>query len=148
MNEGECMLKIVHVRGVFRIKCAGRNNFTTNHFRSSAISGPFKAYFMPIRTYRSQRSTYRRKAAAESFLLLIRATPSQLFMRTAWDSKRSAGFDFASLKQKKIRRSRIQQIVRLTDRLDEFATIKSLTMVRRQSLFLRPSTKTGPGTMI
>jgi hypothetical protein len=92
--------------------------------------------------------TYRRKAAAESFLLLIRATLSQLFMRTAWDSKRSAGFDFASLKQKKIRRSHIQQIVRLTDRLDEFATIKSLTMLRRQSLFLRPSTKTGPGTMI
>jgi hypothetical protein len=24
---------------VFRIKCAGRNNFSTNHFRSLAISG-------------------------------------------------------------------------------------------------------------
>jgi hypothetical protein len=69
-------------------------------------------------------------------------------MRTAWDSERSAGFNFASLKQKKIRCSRIQQIVRLTDRLDAFAAIKSLAMVRRQSLFLRPSTKTGPGTMI
>jgi hypothetical protein len=77
---------------VFRIKCAGQNNFTTNHFRSSAISGLFKAYFMPFWMYRSQRSTYRRKAAAESFLLLIRATPSQLFMRTAWDSERFSSF--------------------------------------------------------
>jgi hypothetical protein len=69
-------------------------------------------------------------------------------MRTVWDSKRSAGFNFASLKQKKIRRSRIRQIVRLTDCLGAFAAIKSLEMVRRQSLFLRPSIKTGPGMMI
>jgi hypothetical protein len=62
----------IYVRGVFRIKCAGRNNFNMNHFRSSAISGLFKGFSLPIRTYRSQRSIYRRKAAADCFLLLIR----------------------------------------------------------------------------
>ncbi len=45
-------------------------------------------------------------------------------MRPPWDSERSAGFDFASLKQKKIRRSRIRRIVRLTDCLGAFAGIK------------------------
>jgi hypothetical protein len=65
----------IYVRGVFRIKCAGRNNFNGNHFRSSAISDLFKSCFMLIRTYRSHRSTYRRKAAADLFLLLIWVTP-------------------------------------------------------------------------
>ncbi len=103
---------------------------------------------MPIQTYGSLWSIYRRKAAADSFLLLIWATPFKFFMRPPWDSERSAGFDFASLKQKKIRHSRIRQIVRLTDRLGAFAAIKSLAMVHQQSLFLRLSTKTGPGTTI
>ncbi len=103
---------------------------------------------MLIQTYRSQWSMYRRKAAADSFLLLVRATPSKFFMRPPWDSERSAGFDFASLKQEKICRSRIRQIVRLMDRLGAFAAMKSLAMVRRQSLFLRPSIETGPGTTI
>jgi hypothetical protein len=103
---------------------------------------------MPIQMYRWQWSIYRQKAAADLFLLLIRATPSKFFMRLPWDSERSAGFDFASLKQKKIRRSHIRQIVRLADRLDAFAAIKSLAGRRRQSLFLRPSTKSDPGTTI
>ncbi len=41
------------VRGVFRIKCAGHNNFNTKDFRSSAISRLFNACLMPIQTYRS-----------------------------------------------------------------------------------------------
>ncbi len=45
-------------------------------------------------------------------------------------SKRPAVFDFISLKQKKIRRSCIPQIVRLADRLGAFATTKSLAMRR------------------
>jgi hypothetical protein len=69
-------------------------------------------------------------------------------MRPPWDSERSAGFDFASLKQKKIRRSRIRRIIRLKDCLGAFAAIKSLAMRSRQSLFLRPFAKTGPGTKI
>jgi hypothetical protein len=115
-----------------------------NHFRSSAISRLFKACFMPIQMYRSQWSIYCRKAAVDTLLLLIWVTPSKFFMRPPWDSERSAGFDFASLKQKKIRRSRIRQIVRLADRLGAFAAIKSLTMRCRQSLFLHPSTKNRP----
>ncbi len=62
---------LLYVQGEFRIKCAARNNFSTNHFRSSAISGLFKACLMPIRTYRLQRSTYRQKAAADPFSVLV-----------------------------------------------------------------------------
>jgi hypothetical protein len=133
---------------VFRIKCAGRNNFNINHFKNSAISGLFKAGSFPIRTYHSQWSIYRLKAAADLFLLLIQATPSTFFMGSSWDSERLAGFDFTSLKQKKVRRSRIRRIERLANRLDAFAAIKSPGMRRQWSPFLRPATKTGPGTTI
>jgi hypothetical protein len=142
------MRRLPLLRGVFRIKCAGRNNFNTNHFRSLAISGLFKACLMPIRTYRSQQSTYRRKAAADPFLVPIRATPSRFVLRQPWDSERSAGFDFTSLKPKNVRRSRIRRIRRLTNHLDAFAAIKILLLRRRRSPFLRPSTETGPGAMI
>jgi hypothetical protein len=138
----------IAVRGVFRIKCAGRNNFSTNHFRSLAISGLLKACLMPIRTYCSQRFTYRQKAAADPFSVPVRATPSRFVLRLPWDSERSASFDFASLKPKNVCRSRMRQIRRLTNRLDAFAAIKSLLMRRRQSPFLHPSTETGPGAMI
>ncbi len=133
---------------MFRIKCAGRNNFGTNHFISLAISGLFKACLMPVRTYRSQRSIYRQKAAAEPFSVTVRATPSRFILSLPWDSERSAGFDFASLKPKNVRRSRIRRIKRLTNRLDAFAAIKILLMRRRRSPFLRPSTETGLGAMI
>jgi hypothetical protein len=126
----------MYVRGVFRIKCPGRNNFNTNHFRSLAISGLFKAFSLPIWMYHSHWSIYRRKAAADSFLLLIWATPSKFFMRQPWDSERPAGFDFASLKQKKVCRSRLRQIERLADRLDAFVAIKSPRMRRQQSVSL------------
>jgi hypothetical protein len=139
---------VYDVRGVFRIKCAGRNNFNMNHFKNSAISGLFKAGSFPIRTYRSQRSIYRLKVAADPFLLLIQVTPSTFFMGPSWDSERPAGFDFATLKQKKVRRSRIRQIERLADHLDAFAAIKSPGMRRQWSPFLRPTTKTGPGMTI
>ncbi len=120
-----CMYRIMYnkqtyckcLRGVFRIKCAGRNIFNTSHSRNSAISGLFKALLAPIRTYWSQQSIYRQKAAAGQFLFLVSATPSKFFMRLTWDSESLAGFDFASLKQKKIRRGRIRQIERLADRL-------------------------------
>ncbi len=130
---------------MFRIKCAGRN---TNHFRSSAISELFKAFSLPIRMYCWQRSIYHRKVAAGSFLLLIQATPSKFFIRPPWDSERPAGFNFVSLMQKKVRRSRIRQIEGLADRLDAFVAIKSLRMRCQRNPFLRPSTKTGPGTRI
>ncbi len=81
-------------------------------------------------------------------MLLIRVTPSKFFMRPPWDSERPAGIDFASLKQKKVRRSHIRQTKRLANHLDAFVAIKSLEMRRQRSLFLRPSTKTGPGTTI
>jgi hypothetical protein len=136
------------VRGAFIIKCAGQNNFNTNHFRSSAISGLFKAFSLPILMYCSQRSIYVQKAAADSLLLLILATPSKFFMRPPWDSERPASFDFASLKQKKVRCSRIRQIKSLADHLDAFATIKSPGMRLQRSPLLRPSTKTSPGTTI
>jgi hypothetical protein len=67
-------------------------------------------------------------------------TPSKFVKRLPWDSESSAGFDFTSLKQKKVHRSDIQRRGRLADRLDAFATIKSLV--------LHPSTKTDPGTTI
>jgi hypothetical protein len=137
-----------HLRGVFRIKCAGQNNFDTNHFRSSAISGLLKAHLLRIQTNRWQRSIYRRKAAADCFLLLIRATPSQFFIRLPWDSMRPAGLDFASLKQKKVRRSHIRRTERLANRLNAFVAIINPGMRRQRSPFLRPSTKTGPGTTI
>jgi hypothetical protein len=35
-------------------------------------------------------------------LFLVSATPSKFFMRLTWDSESLAGFDFASLKQKKV----------------------------------------------
>jgi hypothetical protein len=136
------------VRGVFRIKCTERNNFNMNHFKSSAISGLFKACLMPILAYRSQRSLYRRKAAVDSFLQLIQATPSTFFMGPPWDSERPASFDFASLKPKKVCRSRIRQIERLAYCLDAFAAINSPGMRRQWIPFLRPFTKTGPGTMV
>ncbi len=138
----------MYVRGVFRIKCAGQNNFSTKYFRSSATSGLFKACLMPIWTYRSQRSIYCRKAAADRFSAPVRATPSKFVLRLSWDSERSAGFDFTSLKPKNIRRSHIRRIRRLTNHLDAFAAIKSLLITRRWSLFFRPSTETGPGAMI
>ncbi len=137
-----------YIRGVFRIKCAGRNNFNTNHFRSSAISGLFKACLMPIQTYRSQRSTYHQKVAAEPFSVPVQATPSRFVLRLPWDSERSAGFNFTSLKPKNVHRSRIQRIRRLTNRLDAFSAIKSLLLRRWRSPFLLPSTETGPGAMI
>jgi hypothetical protein len=133
---------------VFRIKCVGRNNFKTNHFKSLAISGLFKACLMPIRTYRLQRSLYRQTAAVDSFLQLIQATPSTFFMGPPWDIERPASFDFASLKQKKVYRSRIRQTQRLADRFDTFAAIKSPGIRRRWMPFLRPFTKTGPGMAI
>jgi hypothetical protein len=133
---------------VFRIKCAGRNNFSTKYFRSSAISGLFKACLMPIRTYCSQWSIYRRKVAADPFSAPVQATPSKFVLRLPWDSERSAGFDFTSLKPKNIRRSRIRQIRRLMNRLDAFAAIKSLLITRRRSPFFHPSTETDPGAMI
>jgi hypothetical protein len=133
---------------VFRIKCAGRNNFNTNHFKSLAISGLFKACLMPVRTYHLQRSLYRRTAAVDSFLQLIQATPFSFFIGPPWDNERPAGFDFASLKQKKVRRSRIRRIETLADRFNAFAAIKSPRMRRQRSPFLRPFTKTGPGTAI
>jgi hypothetical protein len=83
----------------------------------------------------------------DSFLLLIQATPSLFFMGLPWDSERPASFDFASLKQKKVRHSHIWQIERLADHLDAFSAIKSSGMRRQWSRFLRPFTKTGPGTM-
>ncbi len=132
------------MRGVFRIKCAGRNNFNMNHFKSSAISGLFKACLMPILMYRSQRSLYCRKEAADSFLQMIQATPSTFFMGPLWDSERPAGFDFASLKPKKVCHSRIRQIERLAYRLDAFAAIKSPGMRHPWIPFLRPFTKTSP----
>jgi hypothetical protein len=130
---------------VFRIKCAGQNNFNTNHFKSLVISGLFKACLMPIRTYRSQRSLYRRKAAVDSFLQLIQATPSTFFMGPPWDSERPAGFDFASLKPKQVCGSRIRQIERLAYRLDAFAAIKSPEMRRQWICFFAPSHKPALG---
>jgi hypothetical protein len=138
----------LHVRGVFRIKCAGWNIFNTNHCRNSAISGLFKALLGPIRTYWSQQSIYRQKAAVGLFFLLVWVTPSKFFMRPTWDTESIAGFDFASLKQKKVHPSRIQWIERPADRLDTFATIKSPGIRCQRSLFLCPPTKTGPGTTI
>jgi hypothetical protein len=132
------------VRGVFRIKCTKRNNFNMNHFKSSAISGLFKACLMPILAYRSQR----RKAAVDSFLQLIQASPSTFFMGPPWDSERPASFDLASLKPKKVCRSRIWQIERLAYCLDTFAAIKSPGMRLQWIPFLRPFTKTGPGMMV
>ncbi len=136
------------IRGVFRIKCARRNNFNMNHFKSSAISGLFKACLMPIRTYCSLRSSYCRKAAVDSFLQLIQATPSTFFMGPPWDSERPAGFDFTSLKPRKVCCCCIRRIERLAYRLDAFAAIKSPRMRRQWILFLRPFTKTGPGKTI
>jgi hypothetical protein len=133
---------------VSRIKCAGQNNFNTNHFKSSAISGLFKACLMLIRTYRLQWSLYRRTAAVDSFLQLIQATPSSSFIGPPWDNEKPAGFDFASLKQRKVRRSRIQRIETLADRFNAFATIKSPRMRRQRIPCLRPFTKTGPVTAI
>jgi hypothetical protein len=75
-------------------------------------------------------------------------TSSTLFMRPPSDSERPAGFDFASLKQKKVHRSRVWQIERLADRLDAFTAIKSPGTRHQRSQFLRPSTKTGPGKTI
>jgi hypothetical protein len=46
-------------------------------------------------------------------------------MRPPEDSVRPAGFDFASEKQKKVCRSHDQQIERLADRLDFFATFET-----------------------
>jgi hypothetical protein len=137
-----------YIRGVFRIKCVGRNNFKTNYFKSSAISGLFKACLMPIWTYRFQQSLYRQTVAVDSFLQLIQATPSTFFMGPPWDSERPASFDFASLKQKKVYRSRIRQTERLADRFYTFAAIKSPEIRRRWMPFLRPFTKTGPGMAI
>jgi hypothetical protein len=119
-----------------------------NHFKSSAISGLFKACLMPIRTYCLQWSLYRRKAAVDLFLQLIQVTPSTFFMGPPWDSERPASFDFASLKPKKVCRSCIQRIERLAYRLDAFAAIKSPRMRRQWIPFLRPFTKTGPGMTI
>ncbi len=103
---------------------------------------------MLIRIYCSQQPTYRQKAAAELFSVPVRVTPSRFVLRQPWDSERSAGFDFTSLKPKNVRRSRIRRIRRLTNRLDAFAAIKSLLLRRQRSPFLRPSTETGPGAMI
>jgi hypothetical protein len=80
----------------------------------------------------------------DSFLQLIQATPSTFFMGPSWDSERPAGFDFASLKQKNVRRSRIRQTERLADRFDAFATIKFPGMRRRWIPFLRPLHKNRP----
>jgi hypothetical protein len=87
-------------------------------------------------------------AAVDSFLQLIQGTPSTLFIGPPWDSERPAGFDFASLKQKKVRRSHIRQTERLADRFNAFPTIKSPGMRRQWIPFLHPFTKTSPGMAI
>jgi hypothetical protein len=83
-------------------------------------------------------------AAVDSFLQLIQATPSSFFIGPPWDNDRPAGFGFASLKQRKVRRSRIRQIETLADRFNAFAAIKSPRMGRQRIPFLRPFTKTSP----
>jgi hypothetical protein len=42
------------------------------------------------------------------FLQMIQATPYSFFIGPPWDNERLASFYFASLKQKKVRRSRIR----------------------------------------
>jgi hypothetical protein len=133
---------------VFRIKCTGRNNFRTNHFRSSAISGLFKACFKADLDISFAAIYIPLKGGGGLVFTADLATPSKFFMRPPWDSKRTVGLNFASLKQKKIGRSRIRQIGRLVECLGPFATIKSLAMRCRQRLVLRPSTNTGPGMTI
>ncbi len=100
---------------------------------------------MPTLTYRSQWSIYRWKAATDSFLLLIQATPSKYFMRPPWDSKRSASLNFASQKWKKIRCSRIQQMGRLADCLGAFATIKVSQWGTGRACFFAPPQKPALG---
>ncbi len=75
----------------------------------------------------------------------VRATPSRFVLRPPWKSESSTSFDFTSVKQKNVRRSHIRRKRRLTDRLDAFATIKSLLMRCQRSPFLRPSTETSLG---
>jgi hypothetical protein len=59
-----------------------------------------------------------------SFLLLVRMTPSKFIMRLPWDSERSASFDFISLKQKKVSCGGVWQKGRLADQLDTFPPLK------------------------
>ncbi len=55
-----------------------------------------------IRTYFSQASIYHRKSVADSFLLMVRKTPSSPFLRLPpRDSERSATSDFTIPKEKK-----------------------------------------------
>jgi hypothetical protein len=133
---------------VFRIKREGQNNFSANHCGNSAISGLFKISPVQIRMYRFQQSIYCRKVAADPFLVLVRGSPFRFVIRAPWDNKRSAGFDFISLKPKNVCCSRIRQIGRLLDCLDAFTAIKSPGMRCRWSLFLRPSTEIGPGVTV
>ncbi len=76
------------------------NNFNTNHFRNGLISGLFKAQSEPIRTYFLQRSSCHQNSAVDSFLLMLRTTPSKFVMRPPWDSERSVSSDFTSETEK------------------------------------------------
>jgi hypothetical protein len=51
-------------------------------------------------------------------------TPSKFFMRPTLDSERLAGFNFTSLKQKKVHCSHIWRIERLADHLDATPPLK------------------------
>jgi hypothetical protein len=72
-------------RGVTRNKYAGWNNFLTNHFKRSFISGLLWAS-KPIQTFISQRSIYCQRALANSSLAMVRTTPSQLILKLSWDN--------------------------------------------------------------
>jgi hypothetical protein len=71
--------------------------------------------------------------AVGSFFTTGLGDPSKIFMRPTWDNERLTSFNFTSLKQKKVRHSRIRQIERLADCLDAFDAIKSRGMRRQRS---------------
>jgi hypothetical protein len=138
-------LDFTYLRGVFRIKCAGQNNFNTNHFRSSAISGLIKACLVPTWTYSSQRSIYCQKAVADSFLLLIRVTPLQVLHEAALGQREVFWLRLCLSETEKGPPSRSRQIERLADCLDAFVAIKTPGMRHQQSPFLCPFTKPALG---
>ncbi len=117
-----------HLWGVFRIKCAGQNNFNTNHFRNSL----FQDFFRPNQsrfglTVCSGLSTTKRQRWT-CFCCWCRRPPSSL----SWGcpgQQEVKQLRLSSLKQKKVRCGGILGTGRLVDHLDAFAAITVLEWV-------------------
>ncbi len=114
--------------GVVGIKCAGRNNFNTNHFQTSLILGFLKPSLSPYgSTFCNGPSTTGNRWRTR-FCWGFRRPLQALLEAAPWYSERSANSDFTSLEHDKILLGNVQRIRRPVDHLDALPLLKVLDL--------------------